>query len=164
MTAACATPNNEVDKGAIDDARRETLGCHDHPMQGQHEMIRRLRALAGLAALWAIPWALLGAILGARFVLIDRAPLVLIPVLSAICAVYGVFIGLAFGLVIAAVARARPLERVSVPLSALVVAAVAFILGARAEPGYGAAVLFAVFGAMCAAASLRIARTGAQAT
>ncbi len=121
------------------------------------QMLRRLRALAVLALLWAAPWAALGAFLGARFVVLDRAPPVLILVLSAWCAAYGLVLGLTFGLVILAAVRVRPRQPVSICVSALLVGVAAFALGASVEPGYVAAVLFALFGAGCAASSLRLA-------
>jgi hypothetical protein len=139
------------------------LGCHVDQF-GASMLMRRVRALAVIALLWGVPWAILGTILGARFALLDRGGLGIVPVLAMLCATYGLVIGLAFGLVISAVARIRPLARISVSVSALAVAAVGFLLGARAEPGYAAAILFALFGAGCAATALRIARDTAPAT
>ena len=139
------------------------LGCHNVRFRALM-LLRQLRALTVLAVLWGVPWAFLGAILGARFAVFDHAGFGIIPVLALVCAVYGMVIGLAFGLVIAAVARARTPHSLSVPGSALAIATVGFGLGARAEPGFGAAILFAIFGAVCAAISLRLARTDAPAT
>jgi hypothetical protein len=124
---------------------------------------RRLRAAGALVILWAAPWAVLGAILGARFVLIGTGGVELIPLLAALCALYGSVIGLAFCLLIAALAHwSRGLHQLSITWVALAVGAVAWVLGARAEPGYAAASLFAVVGAACAATSLAIARRGAD--
>ena len=126
-------------------------------------MLRRLRAVLVIALLWAVPWFGLGAVLGARFVLIARAPLLIIPMLGFGTAIEGAAVGFAFGVILLLVGRLRSADWMTIGIGAVLAGAVGFGLGARAEPGYGAAVVFALFAAACAVASLRVARRAPQA-
>lgn len=110
-----------------------------------------------IALLWAVPWFGLGAVLGIRFVVNARAPLLIIPMLGLGVAIQGAAVGFAFGLILLLIGRLRSADRMTIAIGAVLAGTVGFGLGALAEPGYGAAVVFALFAAICAVASLRLA-------
>lgn len=126
-------------------------------------MVRQFRAVGTFAILWGVAWAPVGVLTGIRHLLLRDVPFDrTLPLFLALGAVFtfvlGAVAGAAFSVVLLIAARGRPITDLPTHWVTLVVAAVGFGLGAVIEPGYVAAVLFAVLGGGTALGSLTLAR------
>ena len=128
-------------------------------------ILRRLRAVFAFAIIWAIAWAPVGLGLGLRHILINPrgigSTVQFLSLFIVIGAVVGGICGTAFPISLLVLGRGKPFTQLAALPVALVAGSIGFLLGAKGDPGYAAAILFGALAAASAYGSLRIARPSA---